>query len=105
MKIVGCNMRYFVSGGPERYIFGLKKILESHGHEFIPFSVAYQRNEPTPFQKYFVAPPGDPAQIYFKDLALSLAQKLKFGLNAIYSFDAKKKLMRLIPQTSDRLGK
>ncbi|MCI0513663.1 glycosyltransferase family 4 protein [candidate division KSB1 bacterium] len=99
MKIVGCNMRYFVSGGPERYIFGLKKILESHGHEFIPFSVAYQRNEPTPFQKYFVAPPGDPAQIYFKDLSLSLAQKLKFGLNAIYSFEAKRKLMRLIRDT------
>jgi len=99
MKIVVANMRYFVSGGPERYMFALKDLLESKGHQFIPFSVAYQRNQPSEFQSYFVAPPGDPAKIYFKDLQLSPLQKLKFGFNAIYSFEARNKLMHLIRAT------
>lgn len=99
MKIVVSNMRYFVSGGPERYMFGLKELLESKGHEFIPFSVAYERNRETAYKPYFVPPPGDPAKIYFKDLKLSSFQKLKFGFNAIYSFEAKKKLAQLIRDT------
>jgi len=100
MKVVVCNMRYFVSGGPERYLFAVKEMLEQQGHQFIPFSVNYLRNEPTDFGKYFVTPPGsDPAHVFFKDLKLSFPQKLKFGLNAIYSFEARKKLTRLVQAT------
>ena len=99
MKTIVCNMRYFVSGGPERYMYALKDMLESRGHEFIPFSVAYTRNQETPYAKYFVAPPGDPGKVYFKDLQLSAADKIKFAVNAIYSREAKQKLAQLIHDT------
>ena len=39
MKIILVNYRYFISGGPERYYFNIKEILEKNGHEVIPFSV------------------------------------------------------------------
>lgn len=104
MKVVVCNMRYFVSGGPERYMFALQKMLHSKGHEFIPFSVNYQRNIPSDFQKYFVSPPGgDTKNVFFKDMNLSLPQKIKFGANAIYSREAKQKLEQLINDTQANL--
>lgn len=104
MKVVACNMRYFVSGGPERYMFTLKETLEKKGHQFIPFSVTYSRNEPSGFQNYFVNPPGnDPSNVYFKDLKLSLSQKLKFAANAIYSREAYQKLQKLLTDTRANL--
>ena len=96
MKIVFCNYRYFVSGGPERYLFSLKSLLESNGHQVIPFSVAYRNNQNTPFGRYFVSPPGKSDQIYFTDLDLSPLGKLRFALNSIYSLQTKRKLGALL---------
>ena len=50
------NYRYYVSGGPERYMFNLTDLLERAGHEVIPFSVSYDMNEPTPYSDSFVRP-------------------------------------------------
>ncbi len=33
MRICLVNYRYFVSSGPERYLFGVKELLEARGHE------------------------------------------------------------------------
>ena len=46
MKIVLVNYRYFFSGGPERYLFNIKELLENKGHEVIPFSIKSSRNVP-----------------------------------------------------------
>ena len=55
MKIALVNYRYFISGGPERYYFNIKEILETHGHEVIPFSVKSSRNIDTgEYEKYFL---------------------------------------------------
>ena len=54
MKIVLVNYRYFISGGPERYYFNIKEILERNGHEVIPFSVKSGRNLPNDYEKYFL---------------------------------------------------
>jgi len=99
MKVLVSNYRYFVSGGPERYMFSLKQMLENNGHQFIPFSVAYTRNEATDYQKYFMDPPGDPSKVYFRELNLSLTEKIKFALNVIYSFKATSRLNRLFKDT------
>ena len=44
MRILLVNYRYFVSGGPEKYMFNIKKILEEAGHEVIPFSIHSNKN-------------------------------------------------------------
>ena len=33
MRILIVNYRYFISGGPEKYMFNIKKMLEDNGHE------------------------------------------------------------------------
>ena len=66
VKICLINYRYFVSSGPERYLFGVKDLLEERGHEVIPFSVRYRANEPTPWAKYFVEPIAGDDEIRFR---------------------------------------
>ena len=45
MKIALVNYRYFISGGPERYYFNIKEVLEQHGHTVVPFSIKNSRNQ------------------------------------------------------------
>jgi hypothetical protein len=64
MRVLVANYRYFVSGGPERYMFAVSEMLERAGHEVIPFSVRYRRNRETPWSQYFVEPiAGDDEEI------------------------------------------
>lgn len=53
MKIILVNYRYYTSGGPEVYMFNIKRLLEDDGHIVIPFSVRSPLNEETPYSRYF----------------------------------------------------
>jgi len=67
MRILLTNYRYFVSGGPERYMFNVTDALTARGHEVIPFSVRYTRNRPTPYSMYFVKPLGSEDEVFFRE--------------------------------------
>jgi glycosyltransferase involved in cell wall biosynthesis len=96
MKIVLVNYRYFVSGGPERYYFNIKEILERNGHEVIPFSIKGSRNLPArEFEKYFLDVVDD--EVYFAQAKKkSLRVVLKSFTRMFYSFEARKKFGRLL---------
>ena len=51
MKIILANYRYYVSGGPEIYMFNDKRLLEDAGQTVIPFSVRSPLNEETPYSR------------------------------------------------------
>ena len=67
MRILLANYRYFVSGGPERYLFQVRDAFFSRGHEIIPFSIHYSRNEQTPYSEYFVEPLGSRDEVLFQE--------------------------------------
>lgn len=73
MKIVLVNYRYFISGGPERYYFNVKELLERHGHQVIPFSIKNSRNQPTDYERYFLESVDD--EVYFSGQKKDLAQR------------------------------
>lgn len=98
MKVLLINYRYFVSGGPERYLFNVTDLLESNGHTVVPFSIAYERNEPTPYAKYFASPLSDPSEVYFKDQSKGLASVTKTLGRSFYSREVYKDLARLIAE-------
>lgn len=101
MKIIICNKYYFVTGGPERYMFGLTDVLRRMGHEVIPFSVSSDKNEPTPYASYFVSPPVA-SELYGGKLAhskLGLGTKVHMAQRAAYSREARQKLRSLIRDT------
>jgi len=54
MKILMLNKYYYLRGGSERYFFDLSRLLESHGHTVIPFSMHNERNEPSEWSRFFV---------------------------------------------------
>ena len=104
MKIILVNYRYFISGGPERYLFNIKGILEKRGHEVIPFSIKNERNTPNAYESYFMSPVGKDNEVYFKDFKkFNLAIIAKFFLRMFYSFEAKRKLGALIRDTQPDL--
>jgi len=95
MKILQIDKFYFVKGGVERYMFELTDILQSYEHEVIPFSMKHEQNLKTEYDDYFVE------NINFNIPALT--QKIvnipKITSRLFYSFEAKRKLERLIEDT------
>ncbi|MEW5773557.1 MAG: glycosyltransferase family 4 protein [Thermodesulfobacteriota bacterium] len=65
MRILLANYRYFLSSGPERYMFGLMDLMAAAGHECVPFSVRYARNRPSPWDSHFVPPLAGEDEVYF----------------------------------------
>ncbi len=94
MKIALVNYRYFISGGPERYFFNIKEVLESHGHEVIPFSIKGSRNFPTEYEKYFLEPVDD--EVYFAQSKKSPKVIIKSFNRMFWSPEAKRKFGELL---------
>lgn len=101
MKIVLVNYRYFISGGPERYYFNIKEILEKRGHEVIPFSIKSSRNLPNDYEKYFLDIVDD--EVYFAQAKKSVKVILKSFTRMFYSFEAKRKFKQLLSDTKPDL--
>ncbi len=97
MKIIIVNYRYFVSGGPERYLFNVMDLLEKNGHEVIPFSVKNKLNKPSSYDSYFIDPVGDADEVYFSEYKKTDVRTIIRSFSRMfYSFEAKKKLDTLI---------
>ncbi|MGP0048041.1 MAG: glycosyltransferase family 4 protein [Solirubrobacteraceae bacterium] len=99
MRILLINYRYFISGGPERYMFNVEKLLEMRGHEVIPFSIRYARNEPSEYSAYFAAPLTDETEVYFRDQSRSIGGIATSLERAFYSPSVYKRLRALISDT------
>ena len=95
MKIILVNYRYFISGGPERYYFNIKEILERNGHKVIPFSIKSSRNLPNDYEKYFLDIVDD--KVYFAQAKKKTPKMiLKSFTRMFYSLEAKRKMAQLI---------
>jgi len=83
---------FFIKGGAERYFFELKKLLEMHGHQVIPFAMQHPDNFDTPYSNNFVG------NIEFN--GLSFGQKIQQASRiigrVIYSQETKAALSKLI---------
>ena len=99
MKIIVANKYHYVDGGPERYMFNLSDYLKSLGHEVIPFSVAYPKNIPSEYDRYFLKPAGGGTNTKLDRLEGGIGTKLRIAARSVYSFEAKKALERLIVDT------
>jgi glycosyltransferase involved in cell wall biosynthesis len=97
LKIILVNYRYFVSGGPERYMFYIKSLLVSKGHCVFPFSVKHLLNLKTEYEKYFLSPIGDGNLTYFSEYKKLILRILpKVFSRMFYSIEAKHKFKKLI---------
>jgi len=100
MKILLVNYRYFISGGPEKYMFNITKKLEKEGHEVIPFSIKSNKNEKTEYEKYFAEPIGGRDAVYYEDCKKTPKTIIQMLSRSIYSFETKKAIKKIIKDTN-----
>ena len=97
MKIIIVNYRFFISGGPERYLFNIIKLLQKKGHAVIPFSIKHSKNVYTEYDNYFLDAVGDGTEVYAKDYKKTNLDTIKKIMSRmVYSVEAKQKLEILI---------
>lgn len=96
MKILLVNYRYFISGGPEKYMFNIKKMLEENGHEVIPFSIKSSKNVETEYSKYFVEPIGNRDAVYFNEVKKTPKSIWQLITRSVYSKEVKKAIQKEI---------
>lgn len=96
MRILLVNYRYFISGGPEKYMFNIKKMLEDNGHEVIPFSIHSNKNVETEYSKYFVEPIGSRDAIYFDEVKKTPKSIWQMLSRSVYSVEVEKAIQKEI---------
>lgn len=103
MRILLVNYRYFISGGPEKYMFNIKKMLEDNGHEVIPFSVHSNKNVETEYSKYFVEPIGSRDATYFEECKKTPKVIMQLLSRSIYSVEVEKAIQKEISEVKPDL--
>ena len=78
MRVIIANYRYFIAGGPEKYMFKFMESAKKMGIDVIPFSVNNPQNEYTPYSKYFAKP---------------RSNQLMYGQKLVQGMQVHKKLM------------
>lgn len=80
-------------------MFNLTERLRLLGHEVIPFAMAYAKNLPSEYERYFVKPAGGGSESKLDKLEGGVKTKLRIAARSVYSFEAKAALERLIVDT------
>jgi glycosyltransferase involved in cell wall biosynthesis len=104
MRIFVANYRYFVSGGPERYMFNVIDALTARGHEVLPFSIRYTRNLPTPYARYFVEPLGGPDEVTFDEHRPSLQTTWRTLVRLFYAPDVQRAVRLMVEETRPQVA-
>lgn len=96
MKIAIVNYRYFISGGPERYMFNIIDVLEKNGHQIFPFSIKHNNNEFSEYENYFVDPIGTGQEVYNYQYPKDLSTRITVIQRMLYSTEVKDKFKRFL---------
>ena len=96
MKVILANYRYYISGGPEIYMFNVKKLLEDAGHMVIPFSVRSALNEQTSYSRYFPHGKSESGDAYFSNVKKTPKNVARLLSCAFFNREAYNNLRKLI---------
>jgi len=91
VRVLQVNKYYYPKSGSERYFFDVSELLQKHGHEVIPFAMKHKKNIETAYSKYFVENID-----YDMVIDKSVLYKMFAFFKIIYSFEAEKKIKRLV---------
>lgn len=96
LKILIVNYRFFISGGPEKYMFNVMNLFKSYGNDVIPFSVASSKNVQTPYSRYFVKPIGGEELVYYNQYKKDIKTIMQMLNRSFYSVEVEKNLRKII---------
>ncbi len=81
-------------------MFNLTSALKSTGHEVIPFSIRYDKNNSTKYSKYFASPIAKSDEAYFSQQSISPQSVVKSFSRLFYSSEVEDKIDSLIKVSS-----
>jgi glycosyltransferase involved in cell wall biosynthesis len=90
MRILYCNKYNFPFSGTEVYLFELMQMMKEQGHQVALFSMVDPRGRPSEFDQFHIS------NIDFKSSGLGVLRKMRLGMHAIYSREARRQLRRMI---------
>lgn len=91
MKILNINKFYYLKGGSETYYFALSELLKENGIDVVPFAMKGSSNLKSEYKDYFID------EIDYSDK--SLKSRLSQAAKVIYSFEAKRKMAKILDDT------
>ncbi len=100
MKILMCNTFNYLRGGADRCFLDMIALFEQQGHEVIPFCMHHEKNQSSPYEKYFVSEVDFPSLL---GKGGGISGKLKVAERVIYSREAKQKIEQIIADTKPDL--
>ena len=92
MKILHVNKFFYNRGGAETAYFAASDLLRSRGHEVVPFAMRDERNQQTPYARYFVS------NVELREEGGPL-QSARVAGRLLYSREAEEKIDRLVRDT------
>ena len=98
MKIVIAHYKYYIQGGPEKYMLKFMRLAEEHGHTVIPFSIRYKKNLSSEYTKYFVSASNENSTGRFDASKLSFKSAMLGFTKMFHNKEAYKQLKCLIKQ-------
>lgn len=96
MKIILAHYKYYIQGGPEKYMFKFIELAQSHGHTVIPFSINYKQNLPSEYSRYFVNASNENSTGRFDASKLSLMAAMQGLTKMFHNKEAYKQMKHLI---------
>ena len=100
MNILMVHKFFRMTGGTEKYFSDLAEILHDHGHTTIPFALKHPDNPETPYEQYFL----EDIDYQNPSTAYRLNNAFRFVGRTLYSFEARRKVARLIADTAPDLA-
>ncbi len=97
MRIIIANYRFFIAGGPEKYMFRFMSAAEKRGVEIIPFSVSNPQNAETPYSSYFARPRAK--ELMYADTRMTPENIVGMVRATVWNYDAEHRLRKLIRDT------
>jgi len=92
LKVLLANKFFYRKGGGEVYLFDVMALLQSHGHEVIPFAMRHELNAASDHDSFFVN------RVNF-DEQHSWHGDIRTALRILYSLEAKQKIEALLDLT------
>ena len=94
-KVIVANYRFYVTGGPEVYMFKFMDKCDEIGYVPIPFSVKYNQNRSTKYEKYFISSRSKDS-VYYENIKKTPRSIYKTLQGAFYNKETAKKIKKLI---------
>jgi len=91
MKILEINKYFYIKGGAEKHFFDFVDLLKRAGNEVAIFSMQHEKNIYSEWSRFFISTVGF-------DGNYSIWQKIKGSFRDLYSFEAKKKINKLLDE-------